>query len=181
MPSPFQDISYFRAGLESLERYLLSDELFWSLDGDLPKLTIGGMLLDGKRLSVVSNQHEWTILSDRLDFLRSKWRSAWERKAGHEIHARLNLWKNYLQELREKFDPDNYSQQVQWRVMLQLLGCESPALAEELKTLPVLDSILKSHWLPGGFIWDVKLSIAFPEGQYWYLYGSLKSGFEELP
>jgi hypothetical protein len=113
MPALTQDLSYFQAGMESLEAYLLSEELFWPLTGDLPRLTIGGMLLAGKRLEVRAEAGEWMSLSDSLDAVCMKWRSAWERKAGREIHARLDLWKNYLEELRQDFDPGVYSNQVQ--------------------------------------------------------------------
>lgn len=179
MPSSNQDLSYFKAGLESLERYLLSDELFWFLGGDWPLLTLGGMLLAGKRLAVGSAQCDWPMLKSRLIEIRSKWHSVWERKAGREIHARLNLWKNYLQELQDKSDPTLFPQQVRWRVMLQLLGSEISTSPQELKNVDTLDLILKSIWLPGTFIWEPRLSIAFPEQEYWYLYGSLKFDKED--
>ncbi len=53
MPTPAQDLSFFQAGLESLETYLLSEGLFWPLAGDLPRLTVGGMLLAGKRIEAL--------------------------------------------------------------------------------------------------------------------------------
>jgi hypothetical protein len=181
MPRLDQDLSYFKAGLESLETYLLSDELFWPLGEAWLHLTIGGMLLTGKRLTVGPIQNEWPALSARLDALRSRWRAAWERKSGREFHSRIDLWRNYLQEVREGSDPSYYSQQVQWRVMLQLLGSEFSVSPQESETVTVLDLILKSIWLPGVFVWDAGLSAAFPEQEYWYLYGRVIPDREELP
>jgi hypothetical protein len=179
MPALTQDLSYFQAGMESLEAYLLSEELFWPLTGDLPRLTIGGMLLAGKRLEVRAEAGEWMSLSDSLDAVCMKWRSAWERKAGREIHARLDLWKNYLEELRQDFDPGVYSNQVQWRVMLQLLGGGFLIPPHQLDALSGLDATLKTFWLPGAFVWEADLSTVFPEPDYWFLYGKLKSSREE--
>jgi hypothetical protein len=175
MPTPAQDISFFQAGLESLEAYLLSEELFWPLTGNLPRLTVGGMLLAGKRIEVRA-AGGWTRLSVRLEAVRTKWRSAWERKAGREVHARLDLWKGYLEEVARKSpDPGLYSQQVRWRVMLQLLGDEFSAPPRELEAVRGLDAILRTAWLPGAFVWEAGLSCAFPEPGYWFLYGKLKS------
>jgi hypothetical protein len=176
-----RDLSYFKAGLESLEPYLLSNEMFWPLGEDRLHLTLGGMLLTGKRLNVGPIQDEWPALSARLDALRSRWRAAWERKSGREFHSRIDLWRNYLQEVREGSDPAYYAQQVQWRVMLQLLGSEFSVSTQESETVTALDQILKSIWLPGIFVWDAGLSAAFPEQEYWYLYGRLKLYQEELP
>jgi len=180
MPTLAQDISYFQAGIESLEAYLLSEELFWPLAGDQPRLTIGGMLLAGKRLKVRAEAGMWVALLARLEAVRSKWRSAWERKAGREIHARLILWKNFLDELRQNSDPGVYSQQVQWRVMLQLLGGGLLIPPHELEALSGLDAILKTFWIPGAFVWEADLSPAFPEPDYWFLYGKLKASREEF-
>ncbi|KAF0106276.1 MAG: hypothetical protein FD146_2703 [Anaerolineaceae bacterium] len=189
MPTPAQDLSFFQAGLESLEAYLLSGELFWPLTlrqaqgsaGDLPpqigdrsRLTVGGMLLAGKRIEARA-AGDWPRLSVRLEAVRTKWRSAWERKAGREVHARLDLWKNYLEDARQNSDPGVYSQQVQWRVMLQLLGGELSAPPRELEAVRSLDAILRTAWLPGAFVWEADLSAVFPEPDYWFLYGRLKS------
>jgi hypothetical protein len=174
MPTLAQDLSYFQAGMESLEAYLLSEELFWPLSGNLARLTLGGMLLAGKRLEARAEAGEWLPLAARLDAVRSKWRSAWERKATREVHARLDLWNNTLEEFRQNSDPGVYSQQVQWRVMLQLLGGGFLIPPHDLEALSGLDAILKSLWLPGAFVWEADLSAAFPEPDYWFLYGKLK-------
>jgi hypothetical protein len=180
MPTLAQDLSYFQAGMESLEAYLLSEELFWPLAGNLPRLTLSGMLLAGKRLEVRAEAGEWLPLLTRLEAVRSKWRSAWERKAAREVHARLDLWKNYLEEFQQNLDPGVYSQQVQWRVMLQLLGGGLLIPPHDLETLNGLDEILKAFWLPGEFVWEADLSAAFPEPDYWFLYGALKISREEF-
>lgn len=183
MPTPEKDYAFFQAGVGELVDYLLSGELFWQLsvrEADLPRLTIGGLLLARARLRArlasPVNRADLTALEGQLDTIRSKWRSAWERKAGREVHARLDLWHNYLTDDRQS--PGKYTgmypQEVRWRVMLQLLSSEFSWSPGEQEILSSLDGVLKSHWLPGEFIWEADLMADFPQQEYWFMYGKIK-------
>ncbi|MDI6769112.1 MAG: hypothetical protein QMD04_05490 [Anaerolineales bacterium] len=183
MPSPEQDLAFLRAGIQELTDYLLSGELYWPLTpgaAGVPRLTIGGLLLAQARLQArrpsSAAQVEMAALEGKMDAVRTKWRSAWERKAGREVHARLELWRNYLSDYRDS--PENhahaYPHEVQWRVMLGLLSGEFAFPTKKLDSLSSLDAILKAEWLPGEFVWDADLTTAFPQPEYWYLYGKLK-------
>jgi hypothetical protein len=183
VPTPEKDYAFFQAGVGELADYLLSGELFWQLsvrEADLPRLTIGGLLLARARLRArLASQvirADLTALEGQLDKIRSKWRLAWERKAGREVHARLDLWQNYLTDYRKAPEnhADMYPQEVRWRVMLQLLSGEFPWSPGEQEILSSMDVVLKSHWLPGEFIWEADLSTAFPQRDYWFLFGKLK-------
>jgi hypothetical protein len=182
MPTLEQDLAFVRAGLEELESYLLSDELYWPLSGpvDLPRFTIGGLLLSLKRAQARGRlpaiQTELTARAIALDLVRSKWRSAWERKVRREVHARLDLWKNYLADYRQspETQSDLFHQQVEWRVLLHLLDGELSRPDKEFSILDDLDKVLKSFWLPGVFAWQTDLQDVFPQGEFWFLYGKLK-------
>lgn len=182
MPILEQDFAFVRAGLEELENYLLSDELYWPLSGygNLPRLTIGGLLLSFRRVRarghLAIEQAEIIGRTIALDLIRSKWRSAWERKIRRELRSRLDLWKNYLADYSQSPETQSgfFEQQVQWRVLLELLGGEMTEPAQELSILNDLDKVLKSSWLPGNFAWEPDLIEAFPQGEFWFLYGRLK-------
>lgn len=183
MPTLAQDLAFVQAGLDELEAYLHSEVLYWPLSGpaSLPRLTLGGLLLGLKRLRARCNSPakaaQLTGLENRLDAVRSKWRSAWERKCRREVHARLNLWRNYLGDYRQSSESqaESYAEQVKERVLLQLLALELEAQTEEIESLAELDKMVKSSWLPEGFLWEPDLAAAFPEPEYWFLYGKLKS------
>ena len=184
MPTPEKDYAFFKAGVREFADYLLSGELFWQMsvrEADLPRLTIGGLLLARARLqarlTAPAAQASLIALEGQLDTVRSKWRSAWERKASREVHARFDLWHNYLADFRQSPDnhADAYPQEVQWRVMLQLLSGEFPWSPGEQDALSSLDTVLKSYWLPGEFIWEADLMTGFPQQEYWFLYGKLNS------
>jgi hypothetical protein len=168
MYSPEKDRAYYEAGLEELEPYLLSKELYWPTSAhtaDLTQLTLGGLLLVGARLCGWQADSA-KALDARLEMVHSKWRSAWETKARREVHARSELWKDYLSEV--KSDPRGaarqYAQNVRQRVIIALLGEQSDPM----------DVYLRSVLVPGAFVWDAQLQSNFPEDDFWFMYGSLK-------
>lgn len=187
MISAEYDLRYLRAGLDILEDYLKSDELYWSIGAQAPagtppypQLTLGAMLLARERASarVISpaEQTELAQVSGRLDGIERKWRAAWEKKAGHEYRSRLTLWGNFLEDYRENraANFDRYAYEVRRRVQLHLLDASARDLPPaEVGLLAKLDLILKAVWMPGDFIWSSELASAFPQPTYWYLYGHL--------
>ena len=182
MPSPAQDLAFFEAGVQEIPDYLLSKDLFWPLSvsrSDLPRLTIGGLLLARRRLGVRSSSPAEAPglerLEARLDAIRERWRSAWEAKAGREVRARLDLWSNYLNDYRlaPETHAAGYPQEVRWRVMLHLLWDELPVIPPEAEALAGLDQVLKARFAPGKFVWEADLAPAFPPDVFWFLYGTL--------
>lgn len=182
------ELGYLKVGVELLDAYLQSNELYWSMAASPPpgepvyrQLTLGGLLLNQQRLLA-------RPLTQDMDFERQDCVTklqeiihrrpvAWERKASREFQSRLRMWGNYLQEYRD--DPENhadrYAYEVERRVMLQLLepyGREVSRAEHEL--LDALDGILRVMLVPGGFIWDVDLTPGFQKEVYWYLYGELR-------
>ena len=184
------DFQYLKSGLEVLERYLLSDEVYWRVDVSTPagnppypQLTLGWILLYRCRMEdgydMDTNQRMQLESAVRqLDSLREEWRSAWAQKAAREFESRLTLWKNFLEDYRdEKSEHANrYPYEVNRRVMLDLLRRETDDIDEaHLELLTALDGLLKGNWVPGDFVWDSKLASAFPKITFWYLYGHLKT------
>jgi hypothetical protein len=182
------DLDYWRACIEDLKDYLLSDHLFWPLSVrpsgsgiSFPQLTLGGMLLTRARAFARSAQNEKAALiplDQEMGAVRDRWRSAWNRKAGREFTSRLRQWGNYLEDYRS--DPDNqggyYAQEIRLRVILELLQAEDIALQDgEEDLLEAMDKRLRANFSTGGFVWKDDLTSSFPEDTYWYLYGKLKS------
>jgi hypothetical protein len=183
MPSYSQDHDFYQAGVKGLEAYLLSNELFWPLSGrnNLPRLTIGGMLLAGKRLGAriakPDDQFEVAGLEQQLQVIRSRWRAAWERKAAREFQSRFGLWQNYLGEYQHSPDlhAEEYAHEVQERAVLHLLRSELSSPLAEFTGLEDLDKLLKRYLRPGVFVWESDLASSFSQSEYWFLYGKLRS------
>jgi uncharacterized protein YukE len=178
MTSTGQDRAYLEAGIPELEAYLLSDALYWPISArgyDLPRLTIGGLLLAQRRLAARVGRLD--SLLQKQEAVRAKWRVAWETKAGREFQSRFGLWSNYLSDYRQNPEgqADAYPHEARNRAMLQLLQPELPKILPEREGLTRLDSILRSSLLPSSFIWETELQSGFPREEYWFLYGKLQS------
>jgi uncharacterized protein YukE len=178
MTSAEKDRAYLEAGIPELKSYLLSDELYWPIatrGHDLPRLTIGSLLLAKVRLEARGERIE--ALMAQLDAVRSKWQVAWETKAGREFKSRFGLWNNYLKDYRQNAErhADAYPHEARNRAMLQLLLPEMPEALPEREALVSSDSVLRTSLSPGDFIWEPDLQSGFPRGAYWFLYGKLNS------
>ena len=187
MPSFDYDLRYLQAGLASLEAYLLSKELYWTLhltvpvgNPPYPPLTLDSLLLARVRVSGYSlpviQEGRFSSLCTQMDAIHSRWRVAWEQKAGRSFRSRLNLWRDFLEEYGANpgEHADRYRYESRLRVMLHLLEEDAhPLAAAELDLLAHLDSVLKPCLVPGPFLWDAEQQKSFPAETYWYLYGSL--------
>jgi hypothetical protein len=177
------DWLFLREALPVLREYLLSSDLYWPLrtraqaGARLPQLTIGSLALSLARLGALGltgqPAAELAELSGRVDAVRQEWRANWGIKAGREFRSRLNLWQQYLRELRA--DPQHhapaYASEVRVRAILGLLRSEAGGLpADQEEQLAMLDQILRGLTRPGPFLWEVELSGGFSQESFWFLY-----------
>ena len=188
MPTLEYDLGYLRAALTVLDDYLLSADLYWSIgnrpprgEPPYPSLTLGGVLLAQARAHAHPASGnlvgQLAQADEQINAVRGRWRSAWGRKARRDFHARLNLWRDFLEEYRQKPEAhlDRYAYEVRRRVMLHRLEPEAGEIPKaEVELLAGLDRLLRIVLIPGGFVWEQELSPGFPEEPYWYLYGRLK-------
>lgn len=188
MSSAAYELGYLKAGVELLDSYLQSNDLYWAIAASPPsgepayrQLTLGGLLLNEQRLQARSLPHDMDIpyqaLVTRLKEAISHHPVAWERKASREFGSRLKMWGNFLNEYRD--DPENhadrYPYEVERRVMLQLIEPYArDAHRAEHELLSSLDGVLNAALIPGGFIWDAAVIGAFRKELFWYLYGNLR-------
>lgn len=185
------DLQFLTAGLEELENYLLTNEVYRVLSirapaGRLayPPFTLGWMLLSRIRAQIRARtpaQHSaLEEITQEIERTKTKWRSAWGRKAALEFSARINLWRDFLIEFRKSPEGniDRYDYEVNRRVLLELLQSEMDQQnTAELDALSGLDLMLKAIFEDGEFIMDVDLKTAFSRPEYWYLYGRPKLNF----
>jgi hypothetical protein len=187
MESLEYNLRYFEAGLTVLEDYLLSSEVFWTIENRalrgepaFEQFTLGGLLLARAKLLASPMQGEDPMYFQKLDAeyenLRVHWRVAWGRKCQQSFHNRLGMWRNYLEDYREQAEEnaDRYTYEVRRRAMLTLLQSEAAVIEPaELTLLHTMDQIVRQILIPGRFIWGMSLAGGFPAEEYWYLYGYL--------
>jgi len=188
MASAEFDLGYLETADDLLQNYVLSDEIYWKMNASsppgepaYPSLTLGALLLSLKRIEIwpLSSRQEARKLriQSAIEHIRMKWRTAWAKKSREEFRSRLDLWRNYLEELRKEpeLNIDRYSYEVNRRVMLNLLSKEADAIppAQE-QMLAGLDLVLDGLMAVGEFIWDEELAAGFVRSEYPYLYFHLK-------
>ncbi|MDP6792997.1 MAG: hypothetical protein QF660_02970 [Anaerolineales bacterium] len=188
MSDLLHDLATLRAMAADFNDFVHSDTVFWQLSDAgpfrkrFPKLTVGGLLFCQHKLVLLQdtlppeNQIKLHQLQAQLEQYLSGWRSNVEQKALREIGGRLHSWKWYLSDCRE--DPSDctaeYATEVYARVyihlLLQLLS-KLPAAKHARDQTSAADADLRGVFSHGAFVWESKLSAAFPSEEYWFLYG----------
>jgi hypothetical protein len=169
-----------------LEEYLKSDVLYWHvaepnpLGSHMPQLTIGALLEAHTRAAAAQDEltpgqrEELAAARTRHEQIRVAHPARYVGKAIHELHSRLSAWEADLEDESRKISAF-YAQDVRVRAKIFLLenalGTDTPV--ELQRQQERLDLELYEVFVPGEFVWDVRLRPAFPKDPCWWLYGHL--------
>jgi len=183
-----QDLAILEAMASEMEDYLKSDVLFWRMmKGNMPMLTLGGYLVREHRLLALRHLLDESEQA-RLDAAVTRFNQAlverivrFEQKAHQELEARIRQWSEYLRDLEgdSKAAAVNYETAAETRTMIAALAHRlqmapyqlQPRVPEQVE---LLDRKLRRRWQPGDFIWPDEWRPAYPEMEYWWLYGRPK-------
>lgn len=175
-----KNLRTLRAMVDALTPYLYEEELFGHLGENMPKMTVGGLLLRLHQLeglqSSLSTAQQTQLVETRQKFeaMRYEWRTHYEKKVLLELKSRAETALNYLQDADVVGD---WSNQVEKRTMMADLLNEAnsqniPITAELKALVSEVDSQLRRHLKIGEFYWDERLVNGYPQDTYWWLYGS---------
>lgn len=177
-----RDVRSVETMAANLTPYIYEDDLYGILPGDLPRLTLGGLLMRLARLDALSEQlpapqrQAAKSARHRLDEVRDKWRVHFEKKAIQEVRSRMVHLHQFLKEAEEnpnRIAPDCPSA-MEKRVIVELLKDEAIQLGvwtpELANTLLVIDSQIRRLGESREFIWDPSVEAAYPSDKYWFLY-----------
>jgi hypothetical protein len=185
-----RDLQILEAMAAEMDEYLRSQTLFWPMiKSNLPRLTIGGYLMRQHRLESLQDLLDDTE-QERLNGAKDNFNTAlvekivrFEGRAHDELRARLRQWGEYLKELHDKSlgMGDYYKSHVQTRAMIAALVQKLRERPYELdervqEQLEIYDKVLRNYWMPGEFTWPVEWKPAYPESEYWWLYGQPRNG-----
>lgn len=183
---PEADIRILEAMASNLTPYLYEDELYGTLGGKMPKLTVGGLLLRLHRLQALQNSLDDELnqrLHDaNLNFvqLRSEWMVHFEQKVVEEANARLNNIRAYVSDHAEdaQLAAQDYGVVAEQRTMVHHLKAEAQEFnfwTEDLDDEVVAaDKGIKGtiEQDPDTFIWADELREVYPRAEYWWLYAT---------
>jgi len=178
-----RDLRVLVAMASHLTPYLYESEMYGFLASNLPKLTLGGLLLRLYRLSrlgkILTPDQQKLVQEAQANFetQTSQWAVHYESKLQHELQSRIDAFRHYLNECFEDSQgcTANYPSQAEKRTMIEHLRTEVEGrnlLTDELRTrLGEIDRKLRNQFQESEFIFDERLMSVYPRGHFWWLYG----------
>lgn len=177
-----RDLKEARAMAEALIPYVYRDELYQTLGGSLPSLTLGALLMRLRRLRLQQNRMTKAQLElfrqveDKHEAARAEWQTHYTTKMLREAESRLNNLNTYFKECDD--DPrlcaNAYMPEALRRTIVQEILDEAPADAVREAGLILksqkTDARMRRYVRPCGFIWDQALEPVYPETVFWWLY-----------
>lgn len=170
---------------EDIPAYLRSNTLFYSTGPNYPELTFGGFMMRQHRLLLLRellSAEEQTRLDKAIAGFQAALEGkivAFEQRCHRELEARHRQWREYLRDLVD----DNmafvyYGGSVDPRLMIasivQQLSLPPFQLDSDVpQRVEMLDKSLRARWINGDFVLQPELQDAYPEQEYWYLFGSI--------
>ncbi|MCB8980905.1 MAG: hypothetical protein H6657_26155 [Ardenticatenaceae bacterium] len=184
-----QDLEILQVMADQMDDYVRSETLFWPMGySDMPMLTLGGYWLRQHRLTALralltsEQQSQLDAAVQTFNTAVSDWVVRTEQRAHTELEARIRQWGEYLRDLADKKSAEmaSYPAQVEVRAIIAALVNhlqQSPyALDQKLAGATVsLDKGLRARFASGEFVWPEEWQPAYPEAEYWYLYGRPKA------
>lgn len=179
------DVRTVEAMAERLVPYVYQEELYGLMPSNLPKLTVGGLLMRVARLQqlveLLSENQQQALKNAQAALAATKeaWHVHYVGKLHREFKSRLESLELYLSEASDNLRAfaENYNSQMEKRVICEGLlreavGMEEPS-PEMRNRLPGLDNGIRRYIEAGNFRWDSRLEAVYPSTDYWYLYANV--------
>lgn len=178
-----QNLEALTSMASNLTPYLYEDELFGHLGNNLPKLTVGGMLMRLHQLKALESelngkhQQELHDAEANINAAKNEWSLHYEQKILREIESRLGALRWYTDDCTK--DPvscaNGWRNEAEKRTIVAELVFEAKKLdifTDDLRAdIAHLDGRLRQFHKDGDFLWDDRLETAYPKADYWWLYG----------
>lgn len=183
-----QDLAILQTMASQMADYLKSETLFWPMgQSSMPMLTLGGYWLRQHRLTALrtlltgEQQAQLASAIKTFETAVAAWVVRTEQRANTELAARIRQWDEYLRDLREKKEEQIavYAAQVETRAIIAALVSrlqQTPYQLDEKHLHAVLrqDKGLRARFAGGPFVWPDAWQPAYPQPEFWWLYGRPK-------
>ncbi|NDJ52137.1 MAG: hypothetical protein GYB68_03515 [Chloroflexi bacterium] len=174
-----QRTHYIEQMIDDMQRYLMSDTLFWPIRGSNYRGTLGGILLRRAFLSMdflqmsEEQRHHWDNLNDMLSTLLKTNAALAEIKMLRELTARHDMWATYVS-LGVEAHPhflDEIAAQARSRTCAQLVREYLVDLQDSITMdFQRLDLIFMSNSRSSHFLWNDQYQDHFPAINFPWLY-----------
>ncbi len=174
------DLKEAQAMTAALVPYVYEDELYAKVGTNMPRLTLGAVLLRLRRLDALRGQmnaQQIAILDQVLaqhDSARKEWGTHYVKKCVQEVTSRTRDIMTYLKECREdtKSCASAYMPEALRRTMIEELLSVLPEAELSSVSMKVkeADSGLRRNGRESEFLWSEVLRPVYPQKPYWWLY-----------
>jgi hypothetical protein len=180
-----RDVRSLVAMAAHLTPWLYEDELYGHVAGDLPRLTLGGLLLRLYRLERLSDhlraEQQMQVQEARAQFelARAQWAAHYEQKLRRELQTRVHAFELFLTDCEEDLSACalNYPVQAEKRTIIHHLVQEASALeifdSQLHARIREIDRRLRSIIREGECLADERLCRVYPRTEFWWLYGAV--------
>jgi hypothetical protein len=177
------DVRAAEAMAARLTPYIYETALYGPMPGDLPRLTVGGLLMRLNRLSAIAELLSPTqrkaldTAQQQFDTVRQEWAVAYEGRLKQELQSRLKALEQFIVDCEEtpRQCADLYPSEIEKRVIVESLKDEAVArnilVPAAHAKLSGIDNHLHRLAQPSdSFVWDTRLEPAYPRDKFWFLY-----------
>jgi hypothetical protein len=153
------------------------------MPGELPRLTVGGLLMRLNRLSAIADllspaQRKALDTAQRqFDAVRREWAVAYEGRVKQELLSRLKALEQFIVDCEDtpRQCADLYPSEIEKRVIVEALKDEAVARNILLPVAQAKLSGVDNHLrhlaqASDSFVWDARLEPAYPRDKFWFLY-----------
>ena len=184
-----QDLAVLQTMASQMADYLKSETLFWPMGfSQMPKLTLGGYWLRQHRLTALhtlltgDQMAQLSTAMKTFETAVANWTVRTEQRAHTELAARVRQWGEYLRDVAggKSVEIAGYAAQVEVRAIIAALisQLQQPPYTLDRSLLEAVlqqDKGLRARWHSGPFVWPVEWQPAYPELEFWWLYGCPKA------
>jgi hypothetical protein len=176
------DLKEVQAMTAALVPYVYQEELYGKVGANLPRLTLGAVLLRLRRLQALRGQMNagQAALVDQVvaqhDSVHSEWGTHYVKKCAQELTARTRDMMTYLKECREekRLCASAYMPEALRRTMVEEILTVMPEADLQSSGLMMrvkeVDSGLRRNGRETDFIWTEVLRPIYPQQPFWWLY-----------
>jgi hypothetical protein len=177
------DVRAAEAMAARLTPYIYEPALYGPMPGELPRLTVGGLLMRLNRLSAISDllsstqQKALDTARRQFEDVRQEWAVAYEGRLKQELQSRLKALEQFIADCDEapRLCADLYPSEIEKRVIAEALIDEATARNVLSPTVRARLTGIDSHLhrlarASDHFVWDTRLEPAYPRDKFWFLY-----------
>ena len=179
-----QDLLEAQAMVNTLNRYVRQKDIYYFIGGNLPQMTVGGLLLRLRRLRLLQDHLSLKDISKLLDIETKhsesldQWQWHYIEKIVSELRSRQLAIRYFLAECDDSptlceqvYLPEAFRRTVIEHILTTLRRLDADRSDTIHREVAYLDKDMSEVLVVNSeFLWSEELSPIYPKDTYWWLY-----------